>query len=73
MPIRYKIDIMQELKNHDYSSTRLRNEKIFGEATMTNFRRGVICWGKSLEILCKLLDCQPGDILEYIPDNSESE
>ncbi len=24
----------------------------------------------TLEAICKTLDCQPGDILEYIPDNS---
>jgi len=23
----------------------------------------------TLEAICKALDCQPGDILEYIPDN----
>lgn len=23
----------------------------------------------TLESICKALDCQPGDILEYIPDN----
>ena len=25
----------------------------------------------TLEAICKALDCQPGDILEYIPDNGE--
>lgn len=25
----------------------------------------------TLEAICKALDCQPGDILEYVPDNSE--
>ena len=23
----------------------------------------------TLEAICKALDCQPGDILEYVPDN----
>lgn len=27
----------------------------------------------TLELICKVLDCQPGDILEYRHDNSESE
>ncbi len=26
----------------------------------------------TLEKLCEALDCQPGDILEYLPDNSNS-
>ena len=25
----------------------------------------------TLEAICAALDCQPGDILEYVPDDSE--
>lgn len=70
MPIKYKIDIMAALKDHGYPTTRLKHEKIFGEATMTNFRRGIVCYGQSLDKLCRLLDCQPGDIIEYVPNDS---
>lgn len=69
MPIKYKIDIMAALKDRGYPTTRLKREKIFGEATMTNFRRGIVCYGQSLDKLCRLLDCQPGDIIEYVPDD----
>ncbi len=27
----------------------------------------------TLQQLCEILDCQPGDILEYIPDENENE
>ena len=27
----------------------------------------------TLEAICKALDCQPGDILEYVPDNNAEE
>lgn len=27
----------------------------------------------TLEEICRVLDCQPGDILEYIPEKGESE
>ncbi len=27
----------------------------------------------TLELLCRELDCQPGDLLKYIPDNIESD
>ncbi|MEK4852965.1 helix-turn-helix transcriptional regulator [Paenibacillus sp. FSL H7-0756] len=27
----------------------------------------------TLSAICKALDCQPGDLLEYIPDNGEPE
>lgn len=66
--IRYKINIMDSLKNKGYTSYRLRKDKIFGEATMTKFRKKEYINFDNLNILCNLLDCQPGDIIEYIPD-----
>lgn len=66
--IKYKIDIMESLKNKGYTSYRLRKDKIFGEATMTKFRKKEYINFDNLNILCNLLDCQPGDIIEYIPD-----
>ena len=27
----------------------------------------------TLEAICKALDCQPGDILEWVPDEEETE
>ena len=27
----------------------------------------------TLEAICKALDCQPGDILEYVPDEEDDE
>ena len=68
MPIRYKIDVLEALKNAGYSSTRLRNEKIMGESYMTQLRRGQLVSWKTIETICMLLNCQPGDILEYIED-----
>ena len=69
MPIRYKIDIMAVLKEKGYSSYKLRKEKLLGESTMTEIRKGQIVSLENLTRLCRLLDCQPGDILEYVKDD----
>lgn len=66
--IKYKIDIMQALKDQGYSSYKLRNDKIFGEATMTKFRKKEYFNFENLNTLCYLLNCQPADIIEYVPD-----
>lgn len=66
--IQYKIDIMNALKVAGYSSYKLRKDKIFGEATMTKFRQREPINFDNLNLLCQLLDCQPGDIIEFIPD-----
>lgn len=69
MPIRYKINIMDALKEKGYSSYRLRKEKIFGQKTIQDFRDGTIVLSQDLlSKLCELLDCQPGDLIEYSPD-----
>lgn len=65
MPIRYKIDILLALKDKGYSTYRLRKEKIMGERTIQKFRNGEIVSSDNLALICKLLECQPGDILEY--------
>ena len=67
--IKYKIDIMQTLKDKGFSSYKLRQEKIFGEATMSKFRKEEYFNFENLNTLCRLLSCQPGDIIEYVPDN----
>lgn len=65
MPIKYKIDVLAELKNAGYSSYRLRQDKIFGERTIQKFRNKEIVSADNLATLCELLNCQPRDILEY--------
>jgi len=35
---------------------------------MQKIRTGEIASKETLNTICRLLDCQPGDILEYIPD-----
>lgn len=65
MPLRYRIDVMEALKNAGYSSTRLRNEKLMGESYMTQLRRGEMVSWKTIETICRLLNCQPGDLIEY--------
>ncbi len=70
--IKYKINIMDSLKGKGYTSYKLRKNKIFGEATMTKFRNKEYINFENLNILCSLLNCQPGDIIEYIPDAPDS-
>ena len=69
MPIKYKIDILEALKHIGYSQNRIRNEKLIGQATLTQLRHGELVSWKTIETICKLLNCQPGDILEYTPED----
>lgn len=72
--IRYKMDIMKELKNAGYSTYKIRKEKMLGEATLQKLREKKMVSFENLNTICKMLDCQPGDILEFIPEiNNNSE
>lgn len=66
MPIRYKKDVLQSLKAEGYTTYRLRKEKILGEATIQKLRKGVLVSWENISTICRLLNCQPGDIVEYI-------
>ena len=68
MPIKYKVDILAALKNAGYNSTRIRKDKIMGQATLQQLRNNELVSWKTIETLCKLLDCQPGDIIEYVEE-----
>lgn len=72
MPIKYKVDVMEKLKEAGYSSTRLRNEKIMGESYMSQLRHGKLVSWATIETVCRLLKCQPGDLLEYVPDDMDA-
>lgn len=65
MPIIYKFDILQALKNAGYNTSRIRKEKLLSESTLQKLRNKEMVAISNIETFCRLLDCQPGDILEY--------
>ena len=68
MPIKYKINIVEALRDNGYNTNRIRQEKLLGEATVTRLRRGEMISMESICRVCRLLHCQPGDLLEYVED-----
>lgn len=70
MSIKYKIDVLAALKAAGYSTYKLRKEKILAESTLQQFRNGDIVSNENLSRVCELLRCQPGDILEYVPEEA---
>lgn len=68
MPIGYKIDVIAALKAAGYSTYRIRKEKLLGEATVQKLRNGDPVSWESISTLCRLLNCQPGDIMEYVEE-----
>jgi putative transcriptional regulator len=64
--IKYKFDVIAGLKKAGYSTYRLRKEKLLGEATLQQLRKGEKVSWVNIDMFCKYLKCQPEDILEYV-------
>lgn len=71
MALEYKIDVLAALKEAGYSTTRIREEKLIGQSYLQQLRHGELVSWKTIETLCRLLNCQPGDIVEFRPDSAE--
>ena len=68
MPIRYKIDVLAALREKGYTQNRIREEKLIGQSYLTQIRHGELVSWKTIETICSLLGCQPGDLVEYISE-----
>ena len=66
--LKYKIDILEKLKENGYTTYRLRKDKIIGESQIQKIRNGELASKETLNTICRLMHCQPGDILEYIEE-----
>ncbi len=70
--IKYKIDVLEELKKKGYTTTIIRKKKILAESTLTRLREkktSISC--DSIGVICSMLRCQPSDIIENTISNEE--
>ncbi len=65
MALRYKINVMEALKEKGYTSTRIREEKLIGQSYLQQIRHGEMVSWKTIDTLCSLLQYNVGDIVEY--------
>jgi putative transcriptional regulator len=70
MALQYKINVLDALKEKGFTTYALRKEKLLSESTIQKLRVGEgVAWD-NIETLCKLLDCDVGDLLEYIKEGN---
>lgn len=68
MSLRFKINILDALKEKGYTTYTLRKENLLSQSTVQKLREGKGLAWENIERLCALLDCQPGDLMEYIKE-----
>ena len=69
MPIVYKKDILAALKEAGYNTNRLRKEKLLSEGVIQSLRENKYIALQNISKICELLNCQPGNLLEYVPED----
>ena len=67
--IRYKIDVIAALKNAGYTTYRIRKDGLINQTALQKIRDGKMISWEQLNSICRLLNCQPGDLVEYVEDD----
>lgn len=70
MPIVYG-KLLNLMKQKGITTYTIRQNNIIGQATLTKIKNGGDINTGTIAKFCELLDCQPGDILEYVPDDAK--
>lgn len=68
MAFRYKVDVLADLKNAGYTSYKIRKDSLINQAALQKLREGKMIAWEQLNTICKLLNCQPGDLIEYVEE-----
>ena len=67
----FKINVLQTLKDKGYSTYRIKNDKLLSQSTLQKLREGKPVSWENIETFCRLLEIQPGELLEYNPDTED--
>ena len=58
-------DVMERLEKHGWTTYKLRKEFILSESTLTRIRKNQPVTTETIDTLCRLCHCQPGDLMRY--------
>lgn len=67
MPIVYD-KLLKLLEKNGITSYTIKKDNIIGQATFKKIREGGDIDTRTIAKLCKLLQCQPGDLMEYVEE-----
>ena len=57
------------MKKRELSTYRIRQENIIPQGTLTSLKNNKSVTTDTINKLCKVLNCQPGDIMEYVDED----
>ncbi len=66
-------DVLKRLSSCGWSTYRLQKEKQISNGTISRLRAHQSVSTDTLDVICRLCGCQPGDFLSYVPDPEEDQ
>lgn len=62
--------LFKMFEKNGINTTTIRKEKILGQSVLTKLKNGTggIDY-RTIDKLCRMFNCQPNDIMEYVPDD----
>jgi putative transcriptional regulator len=68
MPIIVNVDVMMARRKMSLTELASKVDITLANLSILKTGKAKAVRFSTLEAICKALDCQPGDVLEYIPD-----
>ncbi len=73
MPIIVNLDVMMAKRKMSLNELAARVDLTLANLSILKNNHAKAVRFSTLEAICKALDCQPGDILEFVPEDSDGE
>jgi putative transcriptional regulator len=70
MPIIVNLDVMMAKRKMSLNELSEKVDLTLANLSILKTGKAKAVRFSTLEAICKALDCQPGDLLEYVPDKS---
>ena len=70
MAIMVNLDVMMAKRKMSLNELAQRVDLTLANLSILKNNHAKVVRFTTLEAICKALDCQPGDILEYVPDDA---
>lgn len=64
--------LLDMLNRRGMTKEQLKNAAGLSSATMTKISKGESVTLKTINAICNVLQTQPGDLLEWVPDNNKT-
>ena len=66
-------NILEKLASSGWTAYQIQRSRILSTSTMDRLRHNSPISTLTLDTICKMCSCQPGDLLEWVPDENPEE